>query len=242
MDPNAFIVIAIIVFVFVVILVPKKSKGQKGEYEVSKTLGKNIDGRQYIINNIIIVNEGKSSQIDHILIKKTGIFVIETKNYSGQIYGGENQREWTQVLQYGKVKNQFYNPIMQNKTHIYALSKVLVLKDCYFSIIVFPQAQLMTDVMPWVGNIGTMNNIINGQYREIFTSEEIFLIYQKLLDFKTNPRVSEKDHITSIRHMKRNINNNLCPRCGKPLVKRSSAYGTFYGCSAYPSCTFKMKE
>lgn len=86
--------------------------GSEGERIVGRFIGETIPGLQYVINNLILeVEEGKTSQIDHIVINKRGIFVIETKNYSGMIYGTENQLEWTQVLNYGKVKNHFYNPI-----------------------------------------------------------------------------------------------------------------------------------
>lgn len=136
----------------------------------------------------MIVNEGKSSQIDHLVINRTGIFVIETKNYSGRIYGQEDQREWTQVLQYGKVKNKFYNPIMQNKTHIYALSKVIGRSDCFVSIIVFPKAQLMTNTTTDVGYIGSIRRRYKRQTKVIFTVEEMNSIYARLLEFKNNRR------------------------------------------------------
>ena len=59
---------------------------------------------------LLQLDNGKTSQIDHIVINSEGVFVIETKNYAGRIYGNDNQLEWTQVLVYGKVKNKLkYN-------------------------------------------------------------------------------------------------------------------------------------
>ena len=173
------------------------------------------------------------------LINKTGIFVIETKNYSGRIYGQEDQREWTQVLQYGKVKNKFYNPIMQNRTHIYALSKVLERSDCFISIIIFPKARLMTSTITEVGNIDCIRSVYRRRTEEIFSVEEMNSIYAKLLEFTSNSHVSEREHIREIKHMKENIDCNICPRCGKALVLRKGQYGLFYGCSGYPQCKFK---
>ncbi len=234
------VIIALIVLVFFFLL-PKRTKGERGEREVSRALGKSEKDVKYVINNITIVSEGKSSQIDHLFINKNGIFVIETKNYAGQIYCNENGQEWTQSLQYGKVKNKFYNPIKQNKTHIYALSKVLDRSDCFISAIVFPEAQLKNNTSPEVGNIYHLKKRINAQTSVIFSVSEMNSIYEKLLSIKNNPQVSPEAHIEQINQMKRNITNNICPRCGRPLVRRSGNYGEFLGCSGYPSCKFKTK-
>ncbi len=130
-------IIPIIIAVAIVFFRTPVGKGIWGEFQVRLVLGKNKQDKKYVINDLMIVNEGKSSQIDHLIIARTGIFVIETKNYAGRIYGQENQHDWTQVLSYGKVKNKFYNPILQNKTHIYALSQIIGRKDCFESIYCF---------------------------------------------------------------------------------------------------------
>ena len=67
-----------------------------------------------------------------------GIFCIETKNYIGWIFGSENQDKWTQTLYNGE-KNQFLNPLKQNKSHIYHLSKVLGGKYKINSLVVMVQ-------------------------------------------------------------------------------------------------------
>lgn len=231
--------LAIVLVIIIVFFRTPTGRGVWGEFQVKLVLGKNKQDQRYVINNLMIVNEGKSSQIDHLVINRTGIFVIETKNYSGRIYGQEDQREWTQVLQYGKVKNKFYNPIMQNRTHIYALSKVIGRSDCFVSIIVFPKAHLMTNTTTDVGYIGDIRRRYKRQTKVIFTVEEMNSIYAELLEFKNNPRISARDHVKEIRQMKANIDNNICPRCGKALVLRKGQHGNFYGCSGYPQCKFK---
>jgi hypothetical protein len=110
-------------------------KGWRGELAIRRVLGTTKEGERYVVNDLTIpLENGKSCQIDHILIDKNGVLVIETKNYAGRIYGSENQQEWTQVLAYGKVKNRFYNPVRQNKTHLYHISNVLHL--CNFRIMI----------------------------------------------------------------------------------------------------------
>jgi len=194
---------------------------------------------KYVINNLMIVNEGKSSQTDHLVINRTGIFVIETKNYDGRIYGHEDQKEWTQVLKYGKVKNKFYSPIMQNRTHIYALSKVIGRSGCFVSIIVFPKARLMTDTNINVGYIGDIRKRYKQQTKAIFTVKELNWIYSKLLYFKNNPQISAREHIKEIKNMKTNIESNICPRCGKPLILRKGKYGDFMNAQIIQSASLK---
>ena len=117
------------------------AKGKIGESKVNKKLNPLLFGKveHRQINNLIIMdNMGKTHQIDHIEIRENGIFCIETKNYIGLIYGSENQEKWTQVLYNGE-KNQFYNPLKQNKSHIYHLSMVLNRKYRLNSVVVFVQ-------------------------------------------------------------------------------------------------------
>ncbi|MCK7591449.1 NERD domain-containing protein [Subsaxibacter sp. CAU 1640] len=80
----------------------------------------------------------KYSQIDVVVPTKVGIVVFEVKDYSGWLFGRGYQRNWTQVLNYGQQKYRFYNPILQNKTHIDMLKRKLPQEDMpYFSVIVF---------------------------------------------------------------------------------------------------------
>jgi hypothetical protein len=103
------------------------NKGKRGEKRVGKILERLAEKYNgYVINDIIIPNgNGGTSQIDHILLSRFGIVVVETKNYSGRLYGSASQQYWTQVLAYGNTKNKLYNPLLQNKTHIYNLKQIV---------------------------------------------------------------------------------------------------------------------
>lgn len=84
-------------------------------------------------------HKGRFAQVDLVAVTEVGIIVFEVKDYSGWIYGSGNQPKWTKVLNYGKEKYRFYNPIMQNNKHISELKRHL-LQFYYvpvFSIIVF---------------------------------------------------------------------------------------------------------
>ncbi len=85
-------------------------------------------------------------QIDAIALNQQGIFVFESKDYRGWIYGNGNHRYWTQVLNHGREKHQFYNPIRQNSTHIQALTAFLPSTVNIFSIIVFSTEATLKDI------------------------------------------------------------------------------------------------
>lgn len=100
-------------------------KGAYGEYLTEYIFGKNkLDGYGKILHNIYIPYKGKTSEIDILLVHEKGIFIFESKNYSGWIFGSDNQLNWTQMLN-KNTKNKFYNPIKQNANHIKALSEYL---------------------------------------------------------------------------------------------------------------------
>jgi len=87
-------------------------------------------------HDVILKTDGGTTQIDHVVVSMYGIFVIETKNYSGWIFGGEKQPQWTQVL-FGK-KSTFQNPLRQNYRHTMELSRAIgVPHDKIHSIVFF---------------------------------------------------------------------------------------------------------
>lgn len=115
-----------------------ENKGQFGEYLTKYALSNNnITGYSKILCNVYLPYRGKTSEIDVIMIHEKGIYIFESKNYSGWIFGSADQKNWTQCIKGGK-KFQFYNPILQNKTHINAISNFLNLpKEEFKSYILF---------------------------------------------------------------------------------------------------------
>ena len=114
---------------------------------------------KYLFHDIKIQGE-KKTQIDHIVINKKGIIIIETKNYAGVIIGRETERHWIQIA-YGK-KKYFMNPIIQNQFHITILKEFLPEKHPnIFSIIVFSsKSELNLDVFTPVIKIHDLKNLI----------------------------------------------------------------------------------
>lgn len=116
-----------------------KNNGKQGEALVSQKLKKHFSRHSYyLLDNVTLpTKDGGTTQIDHILVSKYGVFVIETKDYSGWIFGSKHGRKWTQS--FPKKKYKFQNPIHQNNKHINELSMLFEIfdKKVFKSIIVF---------------------------------------------------------------------------------------------------------
>jgi hypothetical protein len=110
-----------------------------GEALVRQALVKYCKNRgAHILNNITLrLADSTTTQIDHILVSAKGVFVIETKHYSGWIFADPKSRVWTQV--FFKIKYKFQNPIFQNCKHVRAVRKQLefISPKCIYNIVVF---------------------------------------------------------------------------------------------------------
>ncbi len=219
-----------------------KRHGAQGERKVDSKLNPLIFGKveHRQINNLILVDEnGKSHQIDHIEIRENGIFCIETKNYIGWIFGDDNSQKWTQTLYNGE-KHSFYNPIKQNKSHCYQISRIIGKKYRVNSVVVM--ANNNADKI-------NSNNVCNLNELKFYLShnddgthlsiDEMDMIYNKLLTAGSD--MTNKEHVQNIKQTQREIDNKICPRCGGALVLRKGQSGKFYGCSNYPKCKFTKK-
>ncbi len=114
--------IIVLLIIIVVYFYLKFNKGKISEKMVHHKL-KQLPDEYHVINNALFSSNGRSTQIDHIVVSPYGVFVIETKGYKGWIFGSENAEYWTQNI-YGH-KTQFYNPIRQNEGHVKFLSYLL---------------------------------------------------------------------------------------------------------------------
>lgn len=198
------------------------------------------------LNNVTLTKQnGMTTQIDHIIVSRYGIFVIETKNYKGWIFGTEHQEKWTQVL-FGGKKFQFYNPIRQNYGHIKTLIELLQLDEsCFHSIISFaPYSKLKNkDQLPdFVMNSRLISYIKNK--KQLLLSEQQVLnavetIKNSQIDNKWSAYFQHCENVQ--RHVQAKSLHPHCPHCQSPMVKRTAKKGPnaekeFWGCSRYPHC------
>ena len=157
-----------------VLLQNPKVKGRIGERAVRSVIGKDLDEETYIeFHDLIIPSRSGTTQIDHIYVSIFGIFVIETKNYTGWIFGSEKQSKWTQVVY--KQKHYFQNPLRQNYAHIKALSELLKLpEEKFHSMVVFlGDCELKTQMPPNVCRIRQATSYIRRFQTTLLLPQEI---------------------------------------------------------------------
>ena len=120
----------------------------RGEARLSRAVKRRFHPPDYhLLNHITLRLKDGATQVDHILVSRFGVFVIETKDYKGWIFAGANDRNWTQVLY--RAKFRFQNPIRQNYRHVCAVRELLEFldPDVVHSVVVFAgEAVFKTDV------------------------------------------------------------------------------------------------
>lgn len=187
-----FLIVAIIICLVGAKLVFSESpklKGAKGEAIVAFALRHSLNSEVYKqINDIRIPRNSRhnqeartdTAQIDHLVLSEYGIFVIETKNYSGWIFGSPQNRSWTQVVY--RNKNKFQNPIKQNWGHIYALSYFLQVPRCKFrNIVCFAgDAEFKTELPEEVYLDGSYIDFISSHKEKVLSPSEVSRIAVKL--------------------------------------------------------------
>lgn len=247
MDVYLVIVLIVIFVFFIYRLNVPKIKGAKGESRVARQLQKLRDEQYKVFNDLLIRTDRGSSQIDHIVISIYGIFVIETKNYSGWIHGHENSEYWTQSI-YEK-KTKFRNPIRQNWAHIYALKKVLsnFKYVTYYPIIVFTGSAELKNISSKIPVIYAWQliRVIEDESRMPNLSiEQVKNIAARLNEVNIHDKNLRKEHVYQVKNYvnerRRTEKSKVCPWCGIKLVVRDGQFGRFYGCPNFPKCRYKL--
>ncbi len=175
-----------------------KFRGFMGEFWVRRELNKLSKKNYIVLNDIMIKNNNQTYQIDHIVLSKFGIFVIEMKNYYGIIYGNEYKKIWTQKV--GKYKRNFYNPFYQNYGHVKALSNILNLPEEFFiSIVCFSnQAKLKINSKSTIVQLDNINKIIK-TYDKIIVNDDISLIRDRIINSNITDKTTRKKHVKIIK-------------------------------------------
>ncbi|EJV75974.1 hypothetical protein ABH963_003675 [Bacillus sp. RC55] len=176
-----------------------KWKGKAGEKMVKRILSKLEPESYYVLHDVTVNTEyGDTTQIDHIVIAETGVFIIETKNYEGWIYGSEKAARWTQGI--FRKKHSFQNPFRQNYKHIKAVEWIMEQQLPYISIATFhPKCSLKrVDVHSKAKHVLYYNNLKKciESYTDVqLTKEEVQCIYQTILRANITDKDIEKKHL-----------------------------------------------
>ena len=182
------------------------SPGDAGEGAVAWRLRWLPRDQYFIINDLMIEKRnGYTAQIDHVVVSPYGIFVIETKNISGHVYGSEDSKTWTRYWKgykrggfYGEDNMSFYNPVLQNDAHIKALYEQLRnYHPKFVSIIAFsPQARLKVNVQRAVVIYWTyIRRVITHYNEQVMSIETAQEIYQYLLSINIEDKARRQEHV-----------------------------------------------
>lgn len=224
-----------------------------GECRVSRFLA-TLPSDYKTVNDIMLPTvDGATTQVDHAVVSRYGIFVIETKDYSGWIFGGENQRTWTQSFSGGRWsgtrKFHFQNPIRQNWRHVYTMADRLELPLRYFhNVVAFcGEGAFMTRMPENVMRDEELCSYIRSFSMPVLSISKVEQLVAKIATIDAG--ISEEARRAHVSRLHANHDSVLmsvacargelrCPKCGARMVlrHRKADGASFYGCSRYPQC------
>lgn len=237
--------------------------GWKGEFHAQVLLYFSKLGRNSISMHDVCLSwpNGRTIQIDELIIAKSGIYVIEVKNYKGWIFGHIYNRYWTQCLNTKYIglteKNRLYNPIMQNQAHIICLKYILneFPNVPYHSIVVFSNEACFKHVtydenithLIYMSELRKTLDSIDTDFRNTLSLIDIVKIKRTIQ--KNISSSDSKNHVAYVKSVQclektgELHNQAKCPICGSKLVIRTAKNGEkagtqFIGCSSFPKCRY----
>lgn len=231
--------------------------GDSGERAVSSYLA-DLECEDYQVFNDLLLRDGNyTTQIDHIILSCYGVFVIETKNVHGKVYGSDNAEFWKQYLpdwgykRYGTTQeHQLRNPLWQNAGHIKSLRRLVFDNDIpIHGVVVFPYETDLYVTATAEQPVLKMRQVVPyiKQYRgKVLSAEQVGFYRRRLLEVISTTESDRMRHLDNVYRNKERWNaavaSGKCPRCGGNLVLRSGKYGQFYGCSNYPRCNYILNK
>lgn len=230
-------------------------KGMVGETFINLGIRLFLDKREYhLLKNVTLPTPQGTTQIDHVIVSRFGLFVIETKNIKGWIFGNPAHKSWTQQLY--RRRHTFQNPLRQNYLHLMTLKSLLGLADHQLHSIIYfiGDCTFKTPMPDNVMNRGLIR-YIKSKTTQVLTSTEV----TRVIDTIQRGRLAanwqtHKQHVAQLkaRHsevprprlsvatmpvVNQVVNaaptitesltqaNPLCPRCGNPMVLRTAKRG-----------------
>ena len=247
-------------FIFVMVIKSAWFKGVMGEFFVNLLLKRFLPKSDYtLIKNVTLPSEDGTTQIDHIVVSQFGVFVVETKNMKGWIFGTAKQKQWTQKI--FKYSGKFQNPLHQNYKHTQTLASCLnIPNEQIYSVVVFVGDSTFKTKMPEnVTYARGCITYIKSQTTKCFSPELVDEIVNKIESgrltrgLKTN--FQHNKHVKEIIKQKREPKDNafekvstakidspivdfpiseksripVCNKCGSSMVLRKAKKGKNFG-------------
>jgi len=242
-------------------------KGITGEFLVNTAARLFLAKDEYhLIKDVTLQTDDGSTQIDHIIVSRYGVFVIETKNMKGWIFGSANQKTWTQKI--FKHTHKFQNPLHQNYKHVKTLEALLdIPASAIHSLVVFVgDSTFKTELPDNVVNAGGYIRYIKARHEVILSQADVETVTTQIEQLRLQ-RVftTNRKHVNHLRQKKApsppvtpaivppttasttSQSQKQCPKCGGTVVLRTARKGQnagnqFWGCATYPACRGVMKH
>lgn len=192
-------------------------KGLLGEFYTYERL-KSLEGyKRFLFNLYVPKDDGETTELDVVLLHESGVYVLESKNYSGWIFGTEFQKYWTQTLPAGRGRSQkarFFNPILQNKGHIKWFQAFLADRTLpFYSYIVFSDRCILKKITLTSGKHYVINryNLLSAIRKNIvkagaqLTPDKIDTLFDKLYPLTKIDTAMKKKHIGNIEQKKMEV-------------------------------------
>ena len=208
MDINSFLwkagaIIAVIFVLRIVWMVVRpRVCGAFGETLLVAVLRRKLDASIYhVLNDIYLpLDDGSTTQIDHVVVSPFGVFVIETKTYKGWIFGNPRDAQWTQVLH--RRKSRFQNPLRQNYLHVQRLMGLTgLMADVVHSVVAFSgEATFKTKLPPEVMHFADVADYILSYKSKMIPPDDVEGIVATIVRVDgAIPASVRKAHVTNLR-------------------------------------------
>lgn len=195
-----FVLIGIL-FIIVTILKTPWFKGWIGELQDNLITKFFLNKDAYhLIKNVTIPTGGGTTQIDHVILSRFGVFVVETKNLKGWIFGKEGDAYWTQKI--FRHSEKFQNPLRQNYKHTKTLGEILGIPgDKMRSVIVFTGDSTFKTEMPEnVTRPGGYIRYIRSKTTPVLADSEVTQLISSIAEKRLAPGL--ETHLLHVKHVK----------------------------------------
>ena len=224
-------------------------KGMAGEFLVNTAARLFLPKDDYhLIKDVTLATDDGTTQIDHIIISRYGVFVIETKNMKGWIFGSANQRTWTQKIY--KHTTKFQNPLHQNYKHVKTLEALLdIPAAAIHSLVVFVgNSTFKTDMPDNVTYAGGYIRHIKSRREVVLSQADVERVTAQIEQLRLQRGLTtNRQHVRHLRQKNAPLPPTAppttppCPKCGGTMVLRTarkgkSAGSAFWGCATFPAC------
>lgn len=242
-------------------------KGITGEFLVNTAARLFLPKDEYhLIKDVTLPTDGGTTQIDHIIVSRYGVFVIETKNMKGWIFGSANQKTWTQKIY--KHTHKFQNPLHQNYKHVKTLETLLnIPASAIHSLVVFVgDSTFKTELPDNVVYAGGYIRYIKSRRETVLNEGDVDAIVARIEQLRLQRGfTTNRQHVNHLGQKKAPSpsaapavvppvtvsttpqSRKQCPKCGGTMVLRTARKGQnagnqFWGCATYPACRGVVKH